>query len=81
MADRSSAYLFARIFELINGHVHDVEARQKLALEFWRESRSYDFSPYQMSCDEILMKLGFARLGVDPDYPKDGETMLYGPEK
>lgn len=81
MADRSSAYLFARIFGLIDEHVHDAKTRQKLAFEFWAESRSYDFSPYQMDCDEILMKLGLARRGVDPDYPSEGDTMLYGPEK
>jgi hypothetical protein len=80
VADRSSAYLFARIFGLIDQHVHDAETRQKLAREFWRESHAYDFSPYQMSCDEVLMKLGLARRGVDPDYPEDGEATLYGPE-
>jgi len=73
MADRSSAYLFARIFGLIDEHVHDAEARQKLAREFWSESSGYDFSPYQMDCDEILLKLGLARRCVDPDYPKEGE--------
>lgn len=80
MADRSSAYLFSRIFRLIDEHVHDAETRKKLALEFWKESGSYDFSPYQMNCDEFLLKLGLARRGVDPDYPEDGEAMLYGPE-
>jgi hypothetical protein len=80
MADRSSAYLFSRIFQLIDQHVQDATTRKKLALEFWKEQDSYDFSPYQLECDEILLKLGLARLGVDPDYPKDGETIFYGPE-
>ena len=80
MADSSSACLFARIFGLIDQHVHDAETRQKLAFEFWRESHTYDFSPYQMSCDEVLMKLGLARRDVDPDRPEDGEITLYGPD-
>jgi hypothetical protein len=80
MADRSGAYLFSRIFELIDQHVQDTETRKKLALDFWKEQGSYDFAPYQMDCDEILMKLGLARRGIDPDYPKDGETIIYGPE-
>ena len=80
MADRSSAYLFSRIFSLIDEHVQDAQTRQKLALEFWNESRSYDFSDDQMDCDEVLMKLGLARRDVDPRYPHDGEVVLYGPE-
>ena len=81
MSDRSGAYLFARIFGLIDQHVHDAEQRRKLALEFWKESREYDFDPYQLGCDKTLMKLGLARRGVDPDNPQHGETMLYGPSK
>ncbi len=81
VSDRSSAYLFARIFGLIDQHVHDAKKRRKLALEFWKESREHDFSPYQLGCDKVLMKLGLARRGVDPDYPEEGETTLYGPEK
>lgn len=81
MADRSSAYLFARIFGLIDEYVHDAEDRQRRALEFWKETREHDFSPYQMGCNELLMKLGLARRGVDPVRPEDGVTMRYGPEE
>jgi hypothetical protein len=80
MADRSGAYLFSRIFRLLNEHVQDTQARRKIALEFWKESQSYDFSPDQMDCDDVLMKLGLARQGVDPDYPEEGEIVLYGPD-
>ena len=48
--------------------------------KYWKMSREYDFSEYQMEADEALLKLGLARKGVDPDYPEDGDVMLYGPK-
>lgn len=80
MADRSSAYLFGRVFKLIAEHVPEGAGRDELAAEFWREQRDYDFSPYQMNVDETLSSLGLARRGVDPDWPDDGEVWLYGPK-
>lgn len=79
MADRTAAELFGTLFELIDEHVLEPR-RTELALKFWRQQRQYDFSPYQMEIDGTLLRLGLARRGVDPDYPNDGEVMLYGPE-
>ena len=80
MADRTSAELFSIIFNLIDEHVTDPETRKLLALKFWDASCDYDFDPSQMYCDEALTRLGLAREGVDPNYPDDGPTTLYGPD-
>lgn len=76
MADRTSAELFGTIFTLIDEHIKDPETRKSLALRYWKEQRVYDFSPYQMGCDDVLKRLGLARDGED----KYGPTMLYGPD-
>lgn len=78
MADRTSAALFAEIFKLLAADAPPTDPKA-LARRFWGMRRGLDFSPYQMYCDEALIKLGLARLGVDPEYPEEGETMLYGP--
>ncbi|MDP3767565.1 MAG: hypothetical protein Q8S13_06090 [Dehalococcoidia bacterium] len=58
MADRSSAALFADIFEaLASDKPLD---RKALAERFWDKTGGYDFSPYQMDCDKALIKLGLA---------------------
>lgn len=64
MADRTSAGLFADIFCHLAGekdqtpHERDVTFARWL----WEQTRKYDFSPYQMGCDEALETLGLARL-------------------
>lgn len=58
MADRTAAYLFGRIFTMLAEENIDREARAK---EFWQLSRDFDFSAYQMGCDEALKKLGLAQ--------------------
>lgn len=52
-----------------------------MALKIWPFTQEYDFDEYQMGCDEALIKLGLARMTVDPRYPEDGEVVVYGPEK
>ena len=79
MADRTSAYIFGEIFRDI-ASMPALPIRSRLAKEYWKMSREYDFSEYQMEADEALLKLGLARKGVDPDYPEDGDVMLYGPK-
>lgn len=78
MSDRSSAELFGEIFNLIVGYVPKAE-QPKVAGEFWKMSRGYDFSDYQMGCDDQLIELGLAHKAVDPDYPEDGEQTVYEP--
>lgn len=75
MADRTSARVFGKAFMLLAEEPFD---KQRVIDLLWKETRGFDFSPYQMCCDEALMKLGLARKGVDPDYPSEGETILYG---
>lgn len=81
MSDRTTALLFATMFE----HLADpdllmtdpVQAR-KLAHKLWNLMRDYDFSPYQMYCDESLIKLGLARR-VPDSYDPHGHEIEYGP--
>lgn len=53
--------------------------RDSLVEYFWNVRSKYDFSPYQMDCDDALVKLGLARLRIDPEYPNEPERMFYGP--
>lgn len=77
MADRSSAALFAAIFEHLAANPDD--RAKEFARKLWDLSRGYDFNDYQMGADQALTKLGLARRGVDPGYPNDGEAIVYGP--
>ncbi|GAB3937524.1 hypothetical protein [Larkinella terrae] len=76
MADRTSARLFGKIFGLLAKNPS--EEHKAIAKEVFAETDNYDFSSYQMDADDSLMALGLARLGVDPEYPEEGETVLYG---
>jgi len=74
MADRTSAAVFSTIFEaLAKGNIDP----KKLAKQLMKATREYDFNTYQMDCDKALLKLGVAKMGVDPEYPEDGERVLY----
>lgn len=58
MADRTSAALFASVFDLL------AEMRPpatESAMKLWEKSQHYDFHPYQMYCDDALVTLGLAR--------------------
>lgn len=78
MADRTSAGLFGKIFELLAKN--PTEEHKKIALEIWPLQSDYDFNQYQMYADDSLKTLGLAKLGVDPRYPQDGETLMYANE-
>lgn len=75
MADRTSAGLFAKIFELLAKNPTD--EHRAMAREIWSFTGEYDFSPYQMSADDSLIALGLARVGVNSRYPEDGVVILY----
>ena len=66
MADRTSAGIFADIFEFLAATADDPRTKA-FAEKMWEQSRAYDFSPYQMGCDEALLKLGLATRGKDED--------------
>lgn len=72
MSDRTSAGIFADVFELLVEEV-SVTWRNPMALRLWEMSLQYDFSPQQMEIEETLEALGLA--GKD----KEG-YWVYGPE-
>jgi len=76
MADRTSAALFGKFFELLAKNPTD--EHKEIAKEIFTETLGYDFSHYQMYADESLLALGLAKIGVDPEYPEDGEVLIYG---
>jgi hypothetical protein len=66
MADRTSAELFGNIFEYIAGHTKmDVE---DFIVWLWKQQHNYDFSPYQMGCDDALLELGLAKYIKEDDF-------------
>lgn len=75
MADRTSAGLFGKIFELLAKN--PTEEHKIIAKEIFAYTRDYDFSNYQMDADDALVTLGLAVKGIDPKYPDDGETIIY----
>ena len=79
MADRTSARLFGEVFEILAKYVPAGTERDEIARRYWGLTSDYDFAPYQMGADDALSALGLARRGVDPDWPDDGEVVLYGP--
>ncbi len=70
MADRTTAGLFATIFTLLAETPTD--EHKAMAAKLWPLTRQYDFSPYQMYCDDALISLGVAHR----DY-SDGARMIY----
>ncbi len=76
MSDRSSAYIFGRVFELIDKHVPKGK-RFTQARRFWTMSLEFDFGPSDMHADPALKRLGLARKGLSPDYPEEGPITIY----
>lgn len=78
MADRTSAELFSTMFEMLAENPTD--EHKAMALKLWEKQYNFDFSPYQMGCEEALVTLGLAERGLEPGYEEDGEVWLYGPK-
>ena len=76
MADRASASVFGKIFNLLAKEPTD--DHKAIAKEIYQETGNFDFSDYQMYADEALIALGLAKIGIDPQYPEDGEVVIYG---
>lgn len=71
MADKTSAALFATLFKKLASD--PTEQHRQWALELWESTKGYDFSPYQMGCDEALKVLGLAYDGYDHEYRSDDD--------
>jgi hypothetical protein len=61
MADRTSAALFGKIFDLLAENPTD--EHKAIARKIAPETREYDFNAYQMGCDKSLIALGLATTG------------------
>jgi hypothetical protein len=48
-----------------------------MAAKIYPMAGNYDFAPYQMDADAALIKLGIAKLGIDEEYPEEGQTIIY----
>lgn len=71
MADRTSAALFADIFEYLAACPD--ERSKRMAEDMWRKTSGYDFHPCQMGCDEALRRLGLL-------HDRDDQERSYGPK-
>lgn len=69
MADRTSAGLFGRIFEMLAANPTD--DHKKFAIEILSMRHDFDFSVYQMEADEALLALDVAE-----QYEEDGEIYV-----
>lgn len=78
MEDRTSAGLFADIFEYLAADKKPLD-RRAFARWLWKKHGHFDFTHEQLECEEALSKLGLARRIADPD-SDDGGTWVYGPE-
>lgn len=75
MADRTSAEIFGEIFGLLAKN--PTEDRKDIAKEIFGMTKYYDFSPYQMYADSACAALGIAKKGINPEYPGEGEVVLW----
>ena len=66
MSDRTSAGLFADVFEYLAEEPD--ERNKKFARRLWGMIGEYDFTPCQMECDDALFSLGLAKKGVYPHH-------------
>jgi hypothetical protein len=89
MADRTNAELFSLLFEALARHVdkssdadwrpEDDEDVSHLALALFAMTGEYDFSAYQMYCDEALARLGLARPVNEHEDNDEYEYVAYPP--
>jgi hypothetical protein len=77
MSDKSSAYIFAAVFEMIAKELPSGPRRKTIARRFWKLSGEFDFSDEDMHADKALIALGLATKEVDPKYPEDGLQVVY----
>ena len=81
MSDHESAFIFGRVFDVLAKAPNRQSRKQALAIWKVKELEGCDFSDDQMHCDKSLIKLGLARIGVEPEFPEDGKVTIYGPVK
>jgi hypothetical protein len=90
MSDRTNAHLFGLLFEALAKHVdtssdadwrpEDDEDVSHLALSLFAMTGEYDFSAYQMECDEALARLGLARPVNEHEENDEYEYVEYPPK-
>jgi hypothetical protein len=78
MSDGTSAEMFGEMFRTFAEDPSPQHIRW--AHKLWGFTGNYDFSSYQLDCDEALITLKLARKRMDPKTPEDGKVMFYGPK-
>ena len=62
MGDNTSAGIFSELFSVLNSTRMDPKVKKQLAEHFLSMSRGYDFATYELEADDLLRKLGLAKL-------------------
>jgi hypothetical protein len=69
MSDRSSPQIFYLIYTLLA--VNPTAEHREIAAKLWKLSQKFDFSDYELGCEEAMIALGIAE--------GEGENMKFGP--
>lgn len=77
MVDKTIARAFGMAFGLLAENPTD--EHKQIAYLIWKEIDTYDFQVCQMEADWALVKLDLAWEGIDPRWPEEGETIIFGP--
>lgn len=76
MADRNSAEIFGKVFEILAKDPTD--DHKALARKIAKTMPQYDFNNGQMDADDALAALGLAKLNVpSEEYPGEFETVYW----
>jgi hypothetical protein len=79
MADKTAAGIFGDIFEYLAKNPTGSIENKEFAKVLLGMANNYRFGFCEMDCDDALVALGLAQVGIDPDYPDDDECVMYNP--
>ncbi len=79
MSDGTSSGIFGEVFRMLAED--PTEQHKEMASKIFAMTENYDFSYCEMEVGDELIKLDLAKMGIDPDYPEDGETIIYKGEE
>lgn len=77
MSDRTSAGIFAYVFELLAENPSDEHKAIALKLYNFYIAQDYDFSPREMYAGEACLKLGLAKVRKDRTNATDKGILVF----